>query len=113
MSTLPPTPATSLHPGREGIQTRKGSTQSLCDVEERGGWRSEIDENLARVSRRGQQPVFCDRIGRRPALYPASRRAQRLVRVLDKNTLAFAGTAATGNTLPKAICPKIPRPTSS
>lgn len=34
-------------PAVKAIQTRKGSRESYARVEERGGWRTEIDENLA------------------------------------------------------------------
>ena len=34
-------------PAVKAIQTRKGSRESYAHVEERGGWRTEIDENLA------------------------------------------------------------------
>src|SRR5436189_5989122 len=34
-------------PAVKAIQARKGSRESYAHVEERGGWRTEIDENLA------------------------------------------------------------------
>jgi len=34
-------------PAVKAIQTRKGSREAYANVEARGGWRSEIDENLA------------------------------------------------------------------
>ena len=34
-------------PAVKAIQTRKGSRETYAHVEARGGWRSEIDENLA------------------------------------------------------------------
>ena len=34
-------------PAVKAIQTRKGSREAYAHVEERGGWRTEIDENLA------------------------------------------------------------------
>src|ERR1700759_3552688 len=34
-------------PAVKAIQARKGSREAYAHVEERGGWRTEIDENLA------------------------------------------------------------------
>ena len=34
-------------PAVKAIQTRKGSREAFAQVEQRGGWRTEIDENLA------------------------------------------------------------------
>lgn len=34
-------------PAVKAIQARKGSREAYANVEARGGWRTEIDENLA------------------------------------------------------------------
>jgi predicted pyridoxine 5'-phosphate oxidase superfamily flavin-nucleotide-binding protein len=77
-------------PAVKAIQTRKGSREAYADVEQRGGWRTEIDEQLgaflaeansfylATASADGQ-PTIQHRGG-----------PKGFVRVLDKSTLAFA-----------------------
>jgi predicted pyridoxine 5'-phosphate oxidase superfamily flavin-nucleotide-binding protein len=77
-------------PAVKEIQTRKGSRQAYAHVEETGGWRTEIDDNLtafladlnslyfATASADGQ-PYIQHRGG-----------PKGFVRILDKNTLAFA-----------------------
>ncbi len=77
-------------PAVKAIQTRKGSREAYARVEARGGWRSEIDENLAAF------------LGDTDSLYFATASAdgqpyiqhrggpKGFVKVLDKNTLAFA-----------------------
>ncbi len=77
-------------PAVKAIQTRKGSRAAYARVEERGGWRTEIDEDLAAfigeqtsfflaTSTADGQPYIQHRGG------PAG-----FIRILDKNTLAFA-----------------------
>jgi len=77
-------------PAVKEIQTRKGSRQAYAHVEQNGGWRTEIDDNLtafladinslyfATASADGQ-PYIQHRGGPRG-----------FVKILDKNTLAFA-----------------------
>jgi uncharacterized protein len=76
-------------PAVKAIQTRKGSRDAYAHVEERGGWRTEIDENLAAflaetnslffaTASAGGQPYIQHRGG-----------PKGFVKVLDKNTLAF------------------------
>ena len=77
-------------PTVKAIQTRKGSREAYGRVEERGGWRTEVDENLtaflseansfylATASADGQ-PYIQHRGG-----------PKGFVKILDKNTLAFA-----------------------
>ena len=77
-------------PTVKAIQTRKGSREAYSNVEERGGWRTEIDENLAGF------------LGQTNSFYLATSNAQGqpyiqhrggpkgFVKILDKNTIAFA-----------------------
>ena len=77
-------------PAVKEIQTRKGSRQAYAHVEQNGGWRTEIDDNLtvfladtnslyfATASADGQ-PYIQHRGG-----------PKGFVKILDKNTLAFA-----------------------
>ena len=77
-------------PAVKAIQARKGSREAYAHVEARGGWRTEIDENLAAflaetnsfflaTASADGQPYIQHRGG------PTG-----FVRMLDKNTLAFA-----------------------
>ena len=77
-------------PAVKAIQTRKGSRDSYAQVEQRGGWRTEIDENLAAF------------LGETNSFYLATASAagqpyiqhrggpKGFVKILDKNTIAFA-----------------------
>jgi len=77
-------------PTVKAIQTRKGPREAYSNVEERGGWRTEIDENLAGF------------LGQTNSFYLATSNAQGqpyiqhrggpkgFVKILDKNTIAFA-----------------------
>jgi len=80
-------------PAVKAIQTRKGSRDAYAHVEERGGWRTEIDENLAgflaetssfylATASADGQPYIQHRGGPRG-----------FVKILDKNTIAFADYA--------------------
>src|SRR6202163_3445811 len=77
-------------PAVKAIQARKGSREAYAHVETRGGWRTEIDEDLAaflgqanslyfETASADGQPYIQHRGG------PAG-----FIKVLDKNTLAFA-----------------------
>ena len=77
-------------PAVKALQTRKGSREAYSNVEERGGWRTEIDENLAgflsqtnsfylATSNAQGQPYIQHRGG-----------PKGFVKILDKNTIAFA-----------------------
>jgi len=77
-------------PAVKAIQTRKGSREAYAEVEQRGGWRTEIDEKLAgflgetnsfyfATATAGGQPYIQHRGG-----------PKGFVKILDKNTIAFA-----------------------
>ena len=77
-------------PAVKAIQSRKGSREGYAHVEERGGWRTEIDENLAgflaetnsfflATASADGQPYIQHRGG-----------PKGFVKILDKNTIAFA-----------------------
>jgi predicted pyridoxine 5'-phosphate oxidase superfamily flavin-nucleotide-binding protein len=74
----------------KAIQTRKGSRDGYARLEQSGGWRTEIDENLAAVlaetnsfylstANADGQPYIQHRGG-----------PKGFVKILDKNTIAFA-----------------------
>jgi predicted pyridoxine 5'-phosphate oxidase superfamily flavin-nucleotide-binding protein len=80
-------------PAVKAIQTAKGSRQAYAHVEERGGWRTEVDEYLAAF------------LGDVNSMYLATASAdgrpyiqhrggpKGFIKVLDRNTLAFADYA--------------------
>ena len=77
-------------PAVKAIQTRKGSREAYANVEQRGGWRTEIDENLAAF------------LGETNSFYLATASAdgqpyiqhrggpKGFIKILDKTTIAFA-----------------------
>jgi predicted pyridoxine 5'-phosphate oxidase superfamily flavin-nucleotide-binding protein len=80
-------------PAVKAIQTRKGSRDAYADVEENGGWRTEIDDNLAAflaetnsfylaTASADGQPYIQHRGG-----------PKGFIKILDKTTLAFADYA--------------------
>lgn len=80
-------------PTVKAIQTRKGSRANYARVEESGGWRTEIDENLAAfvaaqtsfflATSNGDNQPYIQHRGGPPGF----------LKVLDKTTLAFADFA--------------------
>jgi uncharacterized protein len=80
-------------PAVKAIQARKGSREAYAHVEQNGGWRTEIDDGLAgflasansfylATATAGGQPYIQHRGG-----------PKGFVKVLDKNTIAFADYA--------------------
>jgi hypothetical protein len=80
-------------PAVKVIQTRKGSREAYAHVEERGGWRTEIDDKLAgflantnsffmATATKDGQPYIQHRGG-----------PKGFVKMLDRNTIAFADYA--------------------
>ena len=77
-------------PAVKAIQTRKGSRTAYAHVEDRGGWRTEIDENLAAFLAEASSFYFATAsVDGQP--YIQHRGGPKgFIKVLDKNTLAFA-----------------------
>ena len=77
-------------PAVKAIQTRKGSRETYAHVEERGGWRSEIDENLAGfLAETNSFYLATASVDGQP--YIQHRGGPKgFIKVLDKNTIAFA-----------------------
>jgi uncharacterized protein len=80
-------------PAVKAIQARKGSREAYAHVEERGGWRTEIDEDLAArltdansiylaTASADGQPYIQHRGG-----------PEGFIKILDNNTIAFADYA--------------------
>jgi uncharacterized protein len=77
-------------PAVKAIQTRKGSRDAYADVEERGGWQTEIDENLAAFLAETNSLFFATASADGQPYIQHRGGPKGFVRVLDKSTLAFA-----------------------
>jgi uncharacterized protein len=77
-------------PAVKEIQARKGSRRAYANVEQNGGWRTEVDENLAAFLGNTNSIYFATAsVDGQP--YIQHRGGPRgFIKVLDKNTLAFA-----------------------
>src|SRR5690242_20950218 len=77
-------------PAVKAIQAKKGSREAYQHVEQNGGWRTEIDENLAAFLA-GATSFYLATASRDGQPYIQHRGGPKgFVRVLDKNTIAFA-----------------------
>jgi predicted pyridoxine 5'-phosphate oxidase superfamily flavin-nucleotide-binding protein len=77
-------------PAVKAIQARKGSRDGYAHVEQRGGWRTEVDENLAAFLA-GTDSFFLATATADGQPYIQHRGGPKgFVRILDKSTLAFA-----------------------
>jgi predicted pyridoxine 5'-phosphate oxidase superfamily flavin-nucleotide-binding protein len=77
-------------PTVKAIQTRKGSRSSYAHVEENGGWRTEIDDNLAAFLAEANS-FFLATASADGQPYMQHRGGPKgFVKILDKQTLAFA-----------------------
>jgi hypothetical protein len=77
-------------PAVKAIQTAKGSRQAYAHVEERGGWRTEIDEHLAAFLADVNSMYFATASADGQPYIQHRGGPKGFIRVLDKNTLAFA-----------------------
>jgi predicted pyridoxine 5'-phosphate oxidase superfamily flavin-nucleotide-binding protein len=74
----------------KAIQTRKGSRDAYARVEQNGGWRTEIDDDLAAFLA-AQDSLFLATATADGQPYIQHRGGPKgFVKILDKNTLAFA-----------------------
>jgi len=80
-------------PAVKAIQTRKGSRRGYASMEERGGWRTEIDEGLAAFI--GEQTSFFLATANADGQPYIQHRGgpAGFIKILDKRTLAFADFA--------------------
>jgi predicted pyridoxine 5'-phosphate oxidase superfamily flavin-nucleotide-binding protein len=77
-------------PTVKAIQTRKGSRSGYAHVEENGGWRTEVDDNLAAFLAEANS-FFLATASADGQPYMQHRGGPKgFVKVLDKHTLAFA-----------------------
>ncbi len=77
-------------PTVKAIQTRKGSRRGYAQVEQDGGWRTEVDDNLAAFLADANS-LFLATASANGQPYMQHRGGPRgFVKILDKHTLAFA-----------------------
>jgi predicted pyridoxine 5'-phosphate oxidase superfamily flavin-nucleotide-binding protein len=76
-------------PAVKAIQTRKGSRDGYAHVEARGGWRTEIDENLAAFLADANSLYFATASADGQPYIQHRGGPKGFVKILDKHTLAF------------------------
>jgi predicted pyridoxine 5'-phosphate oxidase superfamily flavin-nucleotide-binding protein len=77
-------------PAVKAIQTRKGSREAYAHVEARGGWRTNIDDNLAAFLAEANSLYFATASADGQPYIQHRGGPKGFIKVLDKNTLAFA-----------------------
>jgi len=77
-------------PAVKAIQSRKGSRMAYAHVEDRGGWRTEVDENLAAFLAETNSFYFATASAEGQPYIQHRGGPKGFVKILDKNTLAFA-----------------------
>jgi predicted pyridoxine 5'-phosphate oxidase superfamily flavin-nucleotide-binding protein len=77
-------------PAVKAIQARKGSRESYAHVEQKGGWRTEIDENLAAFLSDTNSIYFATASADGQPYIQHRGGPKGFVKILDKNTIAFA-----------------------
>ena len=77
-------------PAVKAIQARKGSRDAYADVEQRGGWRTEIDADLAARLAEANSVFFATASADGQPYIQHRGGPKGFVKILDKNTLAFA-----------------------
>ena len=77
-------------PAGKAIQARKGSRDAYARVEENGGWRTEIDENLAAFLAETNSFYFATASGSGHPYIQHRGGPKGFVKIIDKNTIAFA-----------------------
>ena len=100
-------------PAVKAIQAAKGSRAAYAHVEERGGWRTEIDEHLAAFVAEANSMYLATASADGQPYIQHRGGPKGFVRSSTRTRWRSRITAATGNTSRKAISRKIPRPTSS
>jgi hypothetical protein len=77
-------------PAVKTVQARKGSRDNYARVEQNGGWRTEVDDNLAAFLADTNSLFFATASADGQPYIQHRGGPRGFVRVLDKNTLAFA-----------------------
>jgi hypothetical protein len=91
MSDVHPYPSdVAFTPAVKAIQARKGSREVYAHVEENGGWRTEVDAQLAAFLAETNSLYFATASADGQPYIQHRGGPKGFVKVLDKNTLAFA-----------------------
>jgi predicted pyridoxine 5'-phosphate oxidase superfamily flavin-nucleotide-binding protein len=77
-------------PAVKQIQDRKGSRDAYARVEQHGGWRTEVDENLTAFLADANSLYFATATAHGQPYIQHRGGPKGFVKILDKNTLAFA-----------------------
>jgi predicted pyridoxine 5'-phosphate oxidase superfamily flavin-nucleotide-binding protein len=77
-------------PAVKAIQARKGSRDAYAHVEARGGWRTEIDDNLAAFLAEANSVYFATASADGQPYIQHRGGPKGFIKMLDKTTLAFA-----------------------
>jgi predicted pyridoxine 5'-phosphate oxidase superfamily flavin-nucleotide-binding protein len=77
-------------PAVKAIQSRKGSRKGYAHVEARGGWRTEIDQHLTALLTEANSMYFATATADGQPYTQHRGGPKGFVKILDKNTLAFA-----------------------
>jgi predicted pyridoxine 5'-phosphate oxidase superfamily flavin-nucleotide-binding protein len=77
-------------PAVKAIQARKGSREAYAHVEAHGGWRTEIDQHLAAFLAEANSLYFATATADGQPYIQHRGGPKGFVKMLDKNTLAFA-----------------------
>jgi predicted pyridoxine 5'-phosphate oxidase superfamily flavin-nucleotide-binding protein len=77
-------------PSVKAIQAVKGSRDAYARIEQHGGWRTEIDENLAAFLADADSLYFATATAEGQPYIQHRGGPKGFVKILDKNTLAFA-----------------------
>ena len=77
-------------PAVKAIQTRKGSRPAYANVEQNGGWRTEVDDNLAALLAETNSFYLATATADGQPYIQHRGGPKGFVRVLDKRTLAFS-----------------------
>jgi predicted pyridoxine 5'-phosphate oxidase superfamily flavin-nucleotide-binding protein len=77
-------------PAAKAIQTRKGSRDAYAEVEQSGGWRTEVDDRLAASLAETNSFYFATASADGQPYIQHRGGPKGFIKILDKNTLAFA-----------------------
>jgi uncharacterized protein len=77
-------------PAVKAVQARKGSREAYARVEQNGGWRTEIDDDLAMFLAAQDSMYFATASADGQPYIQHRGGPKGFIRVLDRNTLAFA-----------------------
>jgi hypothetical protein len=96
-------------PAVKAIQTRKGSREAYAHVEEQGGWRTEIDEKLAGFLANTNSFFMATATAEGQPYIQHRGGPKGFVKILDKNTIAFADYAGNQQYLTQGNLTENPR----